>query len=321
MNRVELRDALIASLVIATMATLVVTIFSLIGQEGGEWALVDSLSIGLQAGIFTFVIVLLLTLLRLRYISTNPTNKEDKEETRQFLIGLGQNVLMSTTEGLAHQWTPENKIQIIRGVITLNLIGLSPEIAVSVVQSLVDNRTRLGRLRLVIGREDSWESEVSTPNIRPAVLQRLKIDAERALNLIGLSPEIAVSVVQSLVDNRTRLGRLRLVIGREDSWESEVSTPNIRPAVLQRLKIDAERAQWQIIQSKSTVVLRPTGTPPTRGKVLLRLALYGPIMVPSMFFAFRDLAGAEGEVAGGTFGILMGVLLTALMASHRDRTG
>ena len=259
MNRVELRDALIASLVIATMATLVVTIFSLIGQEGREWALVDSLSIGLQAGISTFVIVLLLTLLRLRYISTNPTNKEDKEETRQFLIGLGQNVLMSTTEGLAHQWTPENKIQIIRGVITLNLIGLSPE--------------------------------------------------------------IAVSVVQSLVDNRARLGRLRLVIGREDNWESEVSTPNIRPAVLQRLKIDAERAQWQIIQSKSTVVLRPTGTPPTRGKVLLRLALYGPIMVPSMFFAFRDLAGTEGEVAGGTFGILMGVLLTALMASHRDRTG
>jgi len=44
-------------------------------------------------------------------------------------------------------------------------------------------------------------------------------------------------------------------------------------------------------------------------------------MVPSMFFAFRDLAGTEGEVAGGIFGILMGVLLTDLMASHRDRTG
>ena len=216
------------------MATLVVTIFSLIGQEGREWALVDSLSIGIQAGIFTFVIVLLLTLLRLRYISTNPTNKEDKEETRQFLIGLGQNVMMSTPEGLSHSWTPENKIQIIRGVITLNLIGLRPE--------------------------------------------------------------IAVSMVQSLVDNRPRLGRLRLVIGREDSWESEISTPNIRPAVLQRLRIDAERAQWQIIQSKSSVVLRPTGTPPTKRKVLLRLALYGPIMVPSMFFAFRDLAGTEEKL-------------------------
>ena len=259
MSPVELRDALIASLVIATMAILVVSIFTLIGQEGGEWALFDSLSIGLQAGIFTFVVVLFLTLLRLRYISTNPTNKVDKEETRQFLIGLGQNVMMSTSQGLAHSWDPEKKIQIIRGVITLNLIGLSPE--------------------------------------------------------------IAVSVVQSLIDNRSRLGRLRLVIGREDSWESEISTPNIRPAVLQRLKIDAERARWQIIQSKSTVVLRPTGTPPTKAKVLLRLTLYGPIMVPSMFFAFRDLAGTEGEVSGGAFGILMGVLLTALMASHRDRTG
>ena len=61
--------------------------------------------------------------------------------------------------------------------------------------------------------------------------------------------------------------------------------------------------------------------PPTKRKVLLRLTLYGPIMVPSMFFAFRDLAGAEAEVAGGAFGILMGILLTALMASHRDRTG
>ncbi len=259
MSRAELRDALIASLVIAAMATMVVSIFSLIGQESGEWALIDSLSIGLQAGIFTFVVVLFLTLLRLRHISANPTHKEDKEETRQFLIGLGQNVMMSTPEGLSHSWTPENKIQIIRGVITLNLIGLRPE--------------------------------------------------------------IAVSMVQSLVDNRPRLGRLRLVIGREDSWESEISTPNIRPAVLQRLRIDAERAQWQIIQSKSSVVLRPTGTPPTKAKVLLRLTLYGPLMVPSMFFAFRDLAGAEAEVAGGAFGILMGILLTALMASHRDRTG
>ena len=163
------------------------------------------------------MVVLFLTLLRLRHISANPTHKEDKEETRQFLIGLGQNVMMSTPEGLSHSWTPENKIHIIRGVITLNLIGLRPE--------------------------------------------------------------IAVSLVQSLVDNRPRLGRLRLVIGREDSWESEISTPNIRPAVLQRLRIDAERAQWQIIQSKSSVVLRPTGTPPTKAKVLLRLTLYGPITV------------------------------------------
>ena len=37
--------------------------------------------------------------------------------------------------GLAHHGS-RKKIQIIRGVITLNLIGLSPEIAVSVVQSL-----------------------------------------------------------------------------------------------------------------------------------------------------------------------------------------
>ena len=41
MSRAELRDAVIASLVIAAMATLVVSIFSLIGQESGEWALID----------------------------------------------------------------------------------------------------------------------------------------------------------------------------------------------------------------------------------------------------------------------------------------
>ena len=259
MSRAELRDAVIASLVIAAMATMVVSIFSLIGQESGEWALIDSLSIGLQAGIFTFVVVLFLTLLRLRHISANPTHKEDKEETRQFLIGLGQNVMMSTPEGLSHSWTPENKIQIIRGVITLNLIGLRPE--------------------------------------------------------------IAVSMVQSLVDNRPRLGRLRLVIGREDSWESEISTPNIRPAVLQRLKIDAERAQWQIIQSKSTVVLRPTGTPPTRGKSIASVGSLRTNNGSIYVLCIQGFGWNRGEVAGGTFGILMGVLLTALMASHRDRTG
>ena len=36
MSRAELRDALIASLVIAAMATMVVSIFSLIGQESGR---------------------------------------------------------------------------------------------------------------------------------------------------------------------------------------------------------------------------------------------------------------------------------------------
>ena len=65
MNRVELRDALIASFVIATMATLVVTIFSLIGQEGGEWVLFDSLVLIL------FLFVFKVKLLRLSYLKRN----------------------------------------------------------------------------------------------------------------------------------------------------------------------------------------------------------------------------------------------------------
>ena len=103
MSRAEARDAVIASLVIAAMATMVVSIFSLIGQESGEWALIDSLSIGPTSRNFHIRGCSVPHTAKIEaHFGQSYTHKEDKEETRQFLIGLGQNVMMSTPEGLSH---------------------------------------------------------------------------------------------------------------------------------------------------------------------------------------------------------------------------
>ena len=74
MSRAELRDAVIASLVIAAMATMVVSIFSLIGQESGEWALIDSYRL-VSKQEFHIRGCSFPNLLRLRYISTIPRIK------------------------------------------------------------------------------------------------------------------------------------------------------------------------------------------------------------------------------------------------------
>ena len=140
------------------------------------------------------------------------------------------------------------------------------------------------------------------------------------VELIGLDAKAATAAIECVIRNRSRLGRLRVVTGAEERWEGEHSFPNIRPAVLQRLKIDAQEAQWQILQSRSSVVLRPMGLPPSPKRIALRMMIYGPPMITVMHFSFRDLAGSGGSPSEG-FSNLRRVLLAVLMASHRDRTG
>ena len=253
------RDALTAALVIGAMAAVIVSIFSLIGGDANPESIPDALRTGLSAGATTFAAVLILVLIRLRQRAKNPVHVEDKQETAKFLRGAIGGVLMSTDAADRFPWDSSTKIRVERGVLTIDLIGL---------------------------------------------------DAKAA-----------TAAIECVIRNRSRLGRLRVVTGAEERWEGERSFPNIRPAVLQRLKIDAQEAQWQILQSRSSVVLRPMGLPPSSRRIALRMILYGPPMTAVMHFSFRDLAGSGGSSAGGIFGICVGLLLTVLMASHRDRTG
>ena len=252
------RDALTASLVIGSMAAVIVSIFSLIGDDANPESIPNALQTGLSAGATTSAAVLILVLIRLRHRAKNPIRTEDKQETAKFLRGVVGGVLMSIGAADKFPWDPRTKIRVERGVLTIDLIEL---------------------------------------------------DAEAA-----------TSIIECIIRNRQRLGRLRIVTGAEERWEGERSFPNIRPAVLQRLKIDAHGAQWQILQSRSSVVLRPMGSPPSPRRIVFRMIAYGPPMIAVMHFSFRDLAGSSGSSAGGVFGICVGLLLTVLMASHRDRT-
>lgn len=253
------RDALTAALVIGTMAAVIVTIFSLIGGDANPESIPGALQTGLSAGTTTSAAVLILVLIRLRQRAKNPVYVEDKQETAKFLRGAVGGVLMSIGAVDRFPWDPRTKIRVERGILTVELIGL---------------------------------------------------DAKAA-----------TAAIECVIRNRSRLGRLRVVTGAEERWEGEHSFPNIRPAVLQRLKIDAQEAQWQILQSRSSVVLRPMGLPPSPKRIALRMMIYGPPMITVMHFSFRDLAGSGGSSFGGIFGICVGALLTVLMASHRDRTG
>ena len=63
------------------------------------------------------------------------------------------------------------------------------------------------------------------------------------------------------------------------------------------------------------------GVAPTNAQRGRRFAIFVVPMCTVMGFTFRDLAGSTLEEQGLAFGIVAGVLLTALLSSYRDRSG
>ena len=63
------------------------------------------------------------------------------------------------------------------------------------------------------------------------------------------------------------------------------------------------------------------GVAPTNAQRGRRFAIFVVPMCTVMGFTFRDLAGSTLEEQGLAFGIIAGVLLTALLSSYRDRSG
>jgi hypothetical protein len=99
------------------------------------------------------------------------------------------------------------------------------------------------------------------------------------------------------------------------------ANPGIRPAVLQRLRIEAEAADWQVLVKAGSITLRPMGIAPSKSLRARRFAIFIVPMCTVMGFTFRDLAGSTMEDQGLAFGIAAGVLMTALLSSYRDRSG
>ena len=140
------------------------------------------------------------------------------------------------------------------------------------------------------------------------------------VDLHGLDAASAAALADRLLERRSDLGRLKLITGRgEDSRPGSVD-PGIRPAVLQRLKVGAPGAEWQVIQKSSSVTLRPMGRAPTPRQWVGRFVVFVVPMTGSMTLAFRDLAGPGMEGQGMTFGAAAGLLMTALLSGYRDRS-
>ncbi|HIG38610.1 MAG TPA: hypothetical protein EYQ15_04835 [Candidatus Poseidoniales archaeon] len=140
------------------------------------------------------------------------------------------------------------------------------------------------------------------------------------VDLHGLDAPSAAALTDRLLERRSDLGRLKLVTGRGESTHPGSADPGIRPAVMQRLKVGAQSAEWQVIQKSSSVTLRPMGRAPTPKQWLGRFAVFVVPMTGAMTLAFRDLAGTGMESQGMTFGAAAGLLMTTLLSGYRDRS-
>ena len=103
------RDALTASLVIGSMAAVIVSIFSLIGDDPNPESIPNALQTGLSAGATTSAAVLILVLIRLRHRAKNQILTEDKQDTAKFLRGVVGGVLMSIGAADKFPWDPGPK--------------------------------------------------------------------------------------------------------------------------------------------------------------------------------------------------------------------
>lgn len=137
----------------------------------------------------------------------------------------------------------------------------------------------------------------------------------------GLDAASAAGASERLLGIRSSLQRVRVVTGRGEILHDSSADPGIRPAVLQRLRIGAEAADWQVLMKSGSITLRPMGRAPTAAQRARRFAIFVVPMCTVMGFTFRDLAGSTMADQGFAFGIGAGVLMTALLSSYRDRTG
>ncbi len=194
--------------------------------------------------------------------------------------------------------------------------------------SRVRNHTEKGQLR-----DEKREAEVASLR---KVLNYLTTDSDGAwisdervrrergvltLDLHGLNAAQASRTIEKLIGIRSQLKRVRIITGRGERLHDKSADPGIRPAVIQRLKIDAPRVDWQLLIKSGSITLRPMGKAPTKIQWFTRFVVFIAPMCIVMGFSFRDLAGSSYSDQGLIFGITSGFLLTALLASHRDRSG
>ena len=133
----------------------------------------------------------------------------------------------------------------------------------------------------------------------------------------------ADAIVAVLLKNRNSLGRIRIVTGTGRGSAAGGVDLTVAEHVISKLRRSASSHGWQFVEKRSHIQLRPMGRKPSKA-VWLRRFLVGVVPITgSLALAFRDLAGSApgADQNGFLFGFAIGLMLTAMMASHRDRTG
>tara|TARA_B100001996_G_scaffold18433_1_gene15155 strand:- start:218 stop:997 length:780 start_codon:yes stop_codon:yes gene_type:complete len=136
------------------------------------------------------------------------------------------------------------------------------------------------------------------------------------IDLHDLDLSLAKSVVDSIIASRDWLGRVRIITGR--GLHSK-TIPKLRPMVTQKLHSVTSELNWELLMKKGSVTLRPIGEAPTFNKWLLRLIFLGSPITLAFAFAFRDLAGEGAYDQGLKVGIVLGIVLSGMLASYRER--
>ena len=136
------------------------------------------------------------------------------------------------------------------------------------------------------------------------------------VDLHDLDLKQARAVVEHIIASRDWLGRIRIVTGR--GLHSK-GIPKIRPMTIERLRQVSSELNWELLLKQGSLTLRPIGDAPTFTKWLLRFVFLGGPITVAFAFAFRDLAGEGAYDQGLRVGIVLGILLSGLLASYRER--
>ena len=246
--------SVVAGLMFGTMAVFI-SIFAT-GLEDPD--ILFSLRIGLISGSTALILILAFAIYRINEISTKGDSREEKRKEETDFLRLALSPIAERVSSDGNSWDIHQRIRRERGVLVVDLMGLDPPSAAAIGERLIDSRGRLRRIKIRTG-----------------------------------------------------------IIGEERDSNYQ---PGVRNAIMQRLKIDAERVNWQIIQKSSSITLRPMGESPSLRLWITRFGIFSIPVTLVMALAFRDLAGDGLEHQGILFGASCGLVISALAATYRDRS-
>ena len=258
MTDISTKDAISISVVAGLMFGTMAVFISIFATGIEDPDILFSLRIGLISGSTALILILAFAFYRINEISTKGDSREEKRKEETDFLRVALSPIAERVSSDGNSWDIHQRIRRERGVLVVDLMGLDPPSAAAIGERLINSRGRLRRVKIRTG-----------------------------------------------------------IIGKERDSNYQ---PGVRNAIMQRLKIDAERVNWQIIQKSSSITLRPMGKSPSLRLWITRFGIFSIPVTLVMALAFRDLAGEGLEHQGILFGASCGLVISALAATYRDRS-